>query len=302
MKRFPYVFVLAAILLFGCQTVPLISSGMPVNKKMTVNGTTLSYVEQGQGVPVVFVHGAFSDLRAWEPQREAVANRYRFVAYTQRSFGTDLWPESGAQYNEVVHAEDLAAFIRQLNAGPVYVVGRSYGANVAMRMALQHPELVRALFVQEPSIAATAVMDAESQAVLKKERSGIASAVEAAKKGNAAEATRLFSDWTNNQPGGFDALPSEMRAMHLDNARTMILHFTAPAPPKVTCSELGQLKMPLAISTGELTRPFFKILSETAQRCVSGSQLITIPGARHAATTQNPKAFNEALLIFLSSN
>ena len=302
MKRLSYLFGLAVILLFGCQTVPLISAGMPVNKKMTVNGTTLSYVEQGQGVPVVFVHGAFSDLRAWEAQREVVANRYRYVAYTQRSFGTDSWPESGAQYSETIHAEDLVAFIRQLKAGPVYVVGRSYGAIIAMRMALQHPELVRALFVQEPAIAITAVTDADSEAILKKERSGLASAVEAAKKGNAAEATKLFSDWTNNQPGGFDALAAETRAMHLDNARTVVLHFTAPVPPKVTCSDLGRLKMPLAISTGELTRPFFKILSETAHRCVPGSQLITIPGARHAATTQNPKAFNEALLTFLSNH
>ena len=169
MNRLSYLFGLAVILLFGCQTVPLISAGMPVNKKMTVNGTTLSYVEQGQGVPVVFVHGAFSDLRAWEPQREAVARSYRYVAYTQRSFGTDSWPESGAQYSETIHAEDLVAFIRQLKAGPVYVVGRSYGANIAMRMALQHPELVRALFVQEPAIAITAVTDADSQAILKKE-------------------------------------------------------------------------------------------------------------------------------------
>jgi pimeloyl-ACP methyl ester carboxylesterase len=253
-------------------------------------------------VTVVFVHGAFSDLRVWEPQRAAVAGHYRFVAYTQRSFGTDPWPDSGAQYSQTIHAKDLAAFIRQLNAGPVFVVGRSYGATVAMRTALQHPDLVRALLVQEPTIAATAITDTDTKQILKKERSGLASARTATKNGNATEATRLFADWTNNQPGGFDALPLETRTVHLDNARTVALHFAAPAPPKVTCSDLGQMKVPLAITTGELTRPFFKILAEAAHHCIPGSQLVKIPGARHAATSQNPAAFNEALLTFLSNH
>lgn len=60
-----------------------ISAGSPVDKKMAVDGATLSYVEQGERVPVVFVHGAFSDLRAWEPQREAIARHYRFTAYSK---------------------------------------------------------------------------------------------------------------------------------------------------------------------------------------------------------------------------
>lgn len=302
MIRLSFLFGLLAVLLAGCQSGPGASAETPVNKTMAVNGTSLAYVEQGKGVPVVLVHGAFSDLRAWEPQREAVASRYRFISYTQRFFGKDARPDTGLQYSQLVHAEDLAAFIRQLNAGPVYVVGRSYGATVAMQMALRHPELVRALFVHEPSIAGTAVTDPESQVILKRERAGLASAREAAKDGNAAEATRLFADWTNDQPGGFDALPPETRAMHLDNARTVAWHLEAPAPPMVTCSDLGQLKMPLGITTGEITRPFFKILAETAHRCVPGSRLIPIPGARHAATMQNPTAFNDALLTFLSSH
>lgn len=302
MKHLHVMFGLLAILLAGYQSGPATSAETQVNKKMTVNGTSLAYVEQGKGAPVVFVHGAFSDLRAWEPQREAVASRYRFISYTQRSFGKDVRPDTGVQYSRLAHAEDLAAFIRQLNAGPVYVVGRSYGATVAMQMALQHPELVRGLFVHEPTIAGKAVTDPGSQTILKKERAGLASVREAVKDGNATEATRLFADWTNDQPGGFDALPPEARAMHLDNAHTVALHFERPAPPKVTCSDLGQLKMPLGITTGELTRPFFKILAETAHRCVPGSRIIPIPGARHAATVQNPTAFNEALLTFLSTH
>jgi pimeloyl-ACP methyl ester carboxylesterase len=282
------------------------NASVPIAKQIMVNDVTLPYITQGQGTPVVFVHGAFSDLRVWEPQREAVAAHYQYIAYTQRYFGTKPWADKGEKYSQVTHAADLAAFIRQLNVGPVYLVGRSYGGTVAVRVALQHPELVRGVFVQEPTIAATAVADPDVRGILKKERGGLAPAREAAKAAKSDEATRLFADWTNGQPGGFDRLPPETRSVHLDNGRTIALHFAAAfaaaPPPKVSCADLGQMKRPLAITAGELTRPFFKILAETAHNCVPGSQLILIPGARHAATTQNPAAFNNALLTFLASH
>lgn len=302
MKNLFLMTSMMAVLFVSTQSFSQGNDSDPTAKQMMVNGVTLPYIEQGQGTPVVFVHGAFSDLRAWEPQREAVAAHYRFIAYTQRYFGTKPWADKGKKYSQVTHAADLAKFIRQLKVGPVYVVGRSYGGTVAVRMALQHPELVRAVFVQEPTIAAAAVEDTKDKRILKKERSALSSAREAAKNGNPPEATRLFADWTNGQPGGFDTLPLKTRSMHLDNGRTITLHFTASPPPKISCADLGQLKVPLALTYGELTRPFFKILVETAHNCVPGSQLIQISGARHAATSQNPNAYNAALMTFLSSH
>ena len=55
-------------------------------KEVEVNGARLRYIEQGSGEPIVFVHGARHDLRAWEPVREAVAKRYRFIAYNPEIF------------------------------------------------------------------------------------------------------------------------------------------------------------------------------------------------------------------------
>ncbi len=293
--------VLMAALFTSYQAVSQGDVSVPVAKQMMVNNVSLPYIEQGQGAPVVFVHGAFSDLRAWEPQREAVARDYRFIAYTQRYHGTAAWADKGEHYSHATAAADLESFIRQLGVGPVYLVGRSNGATIAIRMAYQNPELVRAVFVQEPTVLSL-VTDPASKQILKQERSGVAPAVKAAKAGQADDATRLFADWTNDQPGGFDALPPATRAMHLDNSRTVVLHFTAPPAPNISCTDLGRFKPPLAITTGEHTRPFFRTLAETTHRCVPGSQLIEIPDARHAATTQNPAAFNEAMMAFLASH
>jgi pimeloyl-ACP methyl ester carboxylesterase len=120
--------------------------------KLRVNGLDLSYIDDGVGTPVVFVHGAWMDLRYWEPQREAVAAHHRFVAYTLRYHGTPPWPDDGKNYSAATHAADLATFIHQLNAGPVHLVGLSMGGRLATMVALEHSDLLRSLTVLEPPL------------------------------------------------------------------------------------------------------------------------------------------------------
>jgi pimeloyl-ACP methyl ester carboxylesterase len=107
--------------------------------EVEVNSIRLQYIDEGSGEPIVFVHGAPHDLRAWEPVREEIAKRYRFIAYTQRYFGTELWPDEGKNYSIVTQADDLAKFIKSLNAGPVHLVGWSHGGLVSATAALSDP-------------------------------------------------------------------------------------------------------------------------------------------------------------------
>ena len=92
------------------------------------------------------------DLRYWEPQREGVAAHHRFAAYTLRYHGTAPWPDDGKNYSAATHAADLAAFIHQLNAGPVHLVGLSMGGRLITMVALEHPDLLRSLTVLEPPL------------------------------------------------------------------------------------------------------------------------------------------------------
>ena len=50
-----------------CLLLPSTAMSGPLAKEVEVNGVRLQYVEHGSGEPIVFVHGAFSDLRVWEP-------------------------------------------------------------------------------------------------------------------------------------------------------------------------------------------------------------------------------------------
>ena len=64
---------LAPLLL--CLILPSTAVSGPSAQVADVNGVRLPYLGQGSGEPIVFVHGAFSDLRVWEPIREEIAKR-----------------------------------------------------------------------------------------------------------------------------------------------------------------------------------------------------------------------------------
>jgi pimeloyl-ACP methyl ester carboxylesterase len=270
-------------------------------REAMVNGATIKYWEQGRGVPVVFVHGAISDHRYWDPQREAVARKYRFIALDRRYFGTAPWPDDGSRNSQANQVADLATFIKELKAGPVFLVGTSGGAVLSLLTALQHPQLVRGLFVNEPGLRTIVTDPAERKLVSEFDNdSRRAAAREAAKAGKFRDAARIFADFANGQPGTFDAAPSERQIMYVDNVRTLALGPSADLP--ITCEQLGRLRVPVTITVGQLTKSPSKLLAEVAQRCLPGSRLVTIPEARHGAPWQNPSAFNEALLSFLDAS
>jgi pimeloyl-ACP methyl ester carboxylesterase len=289
--------------------VIVISSGLTMQaraneslemRQLHVNGVDLSYLDQGTGAPVVFVHGAISDLRFWEPQRQAIAQQYRFIAYTYRYHGTAAWPDAGKDYSAATHAADLAAFIRQLNAGPVHLVALSYGGLLATLVASEHPELLRSVTLAEPGLGALLVDIPEGKAALDDRGKALAAVGGAVKAGDAVQATKLFFDWANNQgAGAFDKQPEFLRQMILDNARTVPLLIAAPAPPAVTCATLGGVKAPTLVVGGEQTLRYFALINEVVVRCIPGSRLVTIPQATHPMSIQNPAAFNEVLLQFL---
>jgi len=293
----PAALAALTLLATGCQPLRQTST-QPRTLTVAVNRASLTYLEQGRGPPVVFLHGAVADHRMWEPQRAAVAARYRFIAVTMRYFGTAPWPDSGAHFSQATHVADVAAFIRQLNTGPVYVVGHSYGSLTALALAIQHPQLVRALFLNEPG-AAAAVTDSLDREEALRDRRGITTVAATARGGDRTETARQWTDFVNGSRGSFDSLPAAFQAMIVDNARTVPLQLRPGTQLPLTCGQLAEIRAPVAITRGELTRPYYRITVGAVARCVPGARLIPIRGARHRAPSQNSRAFNEALLSFL---
>jgi pimeloyl-ACP methyl ester carboxylesterase len=271
-------------------------------RQIHVNGIDLLYVEEGTGIPVVFVHGAWMDLRYWEPQREAIAVQHRFVAYNLRYHGMDPWPDAGEHFSIATHTADLAAFIRRLDAGPVHLVGLSSGGRLVTLVALEQPDLVRSLTILEPPIDELLADSPEVQPVRDEWTQAFQPIRTAALAGDVVLAARLFFDLANNQgSGAFDNQPETFRQMVLDNARTIPLQLLALRDrPTISRTTLSGLKACTLVVGGEQSPRYLALINEVVVQCISDSRLVVIPRATHLMSYQNPRAFNEVLLDFLA--
>jgi pimeloyl-ACP methyl ester carboxylesterase len=271
-------------------------------RHLRANGTELAYVDQGKGPPVVFVHGAVSDLRFWEPQREAFAKRHRFIAYTYRYHGTAPWTDAGQQYTPQTHAADLAAFLKGLQVGPVHLVGLSYGGLVAAMVATIDPQLLRSLTLAEPALFGLLAEIPEGKPVIDAWTMGTGPILAALKTGDSLGATKQLSALVNGEPpDSFDKLPPELRQVLRDNARTLGPLFAAEQV-SVSCDALRGVKIPTLVVRGARTPEIFSRTNELVGRCIAGSRLVVVPDASHTMSYQNPTGFNRAVLEFVSKN
>ena len=255
-------------------------------KEVEINGVRLQYIEQGSGEPIVFVHGAPHDLRAWEPVREAIAKRYRFIAYTQRYFGTKPWPDEGKNYSIATHADDLAKFITSLNAGPVHLVGWSHGGVVAATAAISDPSLVRSLILYEAGVLSVLPAESPEGKIAREDRARMFGPVVAAasETGDFIKAAKLLQEVVFQlRPGEFNSLPEDLQTVLLDNARVVPLMFAAPPPSVITCDILKDFTRPTLVMRGEKSRAFFTLISEAITKCVPGARQVILQNVNHDA-------------------
>ncbi len=120
------------------------------DERVAVNGAALRVraLGEGDGLPVVFVHGYGSRLEAWRLVQPALAEARRTVSFDQRGFGLSERTRSG--YGTTEHAADLIALLDALHLKRVVLVGHSYGAGVVLRAALEHPERVAGVVLVSP--------------------------------------------------------------------------------------------------------------------------------------------------------
>jgi pimeloyl-ACP methyl ester carboxylesterase len=293
----------AFALLLLCLVVPTTTTRAAQSaKEVEINGFRAQYVEQGSGEPMVFVHGAPGDLRSWEPVRDEVAKKYWFIAYTQRYFGTKPWPDDGKNFSVLVLSDDLATFIKSLNAGPVHLVGWSYGGLIAVQAAVKNPSLVRSLILYEPNIISVLPADsAEGKAARDERAKMFAPVIAAMKAGDAVQAAKSSCEvWLQLGPGGFDREPQAVQTRVLENARVMPLIFNAPPPPAINCDMLKNFSQPTLVMRGEKTQLSNVLISEAISRCVPGAQLVVLQNVNHDGPIRDPAAFTNAVFEFLS--
>src|SRR5215210_2096272 len=114
--------------------------GAGVGEYVELPGVKTWYEVEGQGDPVLLMHGGFCTNETWRPQRADFAANHRVFLPERRAHGHTPDVEGPLSYRDM--AEDTIDFLTSIVGGPAHLVGWSDGGIVALLVAIERPELV----------------------------------------------------------------------------------------------------------------------------------------------------------------
>jgi len=278
----------------------------------TVNGMPLAFREQGEGEPVVFVHGGISDLRTWEHQLPSIGASYRAIAYSRRYArpNRDMLPGENDQM--LPHVDDLVAFLRAIDAAPAHLVGNSWGAFISLLTAIGHPEVVRSLVLEEPPVLPLFVSVPPRPAellplLLRRPRMALAivkfgmtmrTAQESLRQGDDETALRAFASWVLGRES-YRRLPQARMQQMRENMSAL----TAEPPfPALADEEVRGVSVPTLLVTGERSPALLLGLTDRLEELLPNVERVAIADASHLMHEENASATNEAIVGFLGQH
>ncbi len=118
----------------------------PNGQFLNVNGVRLHYVERGSGQPLVLLHGNGSMIQDFESSGliDLAAKTYRVIVFDRPGFGHSDRPRN-VVWTPAAQAELIHSALGRLGVPQAIVLGHSWGASVAVALALKYPKLVKGL-------------------------------------------------------------------------------------------------------------------------------------------------------------
>lgn len=263
-----------------------------------MDGAQLHYIEHGAGAPLIFIHGSLSDYRTWQDQMAPFGNSYHVVAYSRRYHYPNATTCPTGQSPVIQQRDDLAQMINILGLAPACLVGSSFGGIVASLVALEHPELVRALILGGPPflslLSPTGQQDIENRV--------LAPSRQALDRGEVEKGIRTFLDGMITD-GFYQGMQPASRQRILDNAPSFSLEQMTPFNqrfPSLTSADLSKLHSPTLLITGQHDPPYLALITERLLAAIPNIERVAIPGLSHGGLhNQNTRAYNQAVLTYL---
>lgn len=262
-----------------------------------VNGVSLYYEEVGDGPPLLLIHAFPVGRGMWAPQIPSFARRFRVIVYDCRGFGRSEAPTAAAAYSQGQSVEDARGLLAHLGALPAAVCGLSMGGNIALNLALAHPEAVRALVLCDTGAGS------EDPGAF---RARCVEYAEASQRGMDGFFEKLmlwpvFRDFVTG-PRERQLLREMVLAQSPHGVGLTALHTLAPRPPVYALRERLEA----------LRRPTLVVYGERDEACVESSgflattipeaRLWMVPGASHFVNLDESERFNETVLRFLGEH
>jgi 3-oxoadipate enol-lactonase len=264
-------------------------------KTIALSHGDLAYIDRGQGVPVLLLHGFPLDHTMWNAQIEALAEHARVIAPDLRGFGQSplgaVDPEHGISMEQ--YADELIELLNELNiTEPIVLVGFSMGGYVAWQFMRKYGDRVRALIQCDTR----AIADSEEA------RAGRIKMAD-----NVAEwGSRRVAEMMG--PKLFSARALETKPQLMGEVRN-VAERTPPAAiaaaqrgmavrPDMT-GFLPSIRVPTLVLVGALDAISSSAEMRAFADAIPNADFVEIPNSGHMTTMENPTAVNDALIAFL---
>jgi pimeloyl-ACP methyl ester carboxylesterase len=247
----------------------------------------IAYERVGQGPPLVLVHGAGDDGRAWQPQLAALADEFTVVAWDEPGAGRSSDPP--ADFSLADYASCLTALIESLALGPAHIAGISWGGTVVQELYRHRPGLAATLILADAYAGwKGSLPDVEVRARV----AGVRQMLAAPAEEFDPTMPGLFA---GDPPAEFVPLLEEMAAAVRPERLKAQLHLMADADQR---DLLPRIAVPTLLVWGELDARSPLSVAHQFEQAIPETELVVIPGAGHISNLERPVEFNEAVREF----
>jgi pimeloyl-ACP methyl ester carboxylesterase len=262
-----------------------------------VNGYDMTYIELGEGPPLVCVHGSMGDFRVWSPVLGPLSQRHRLIVVSLRHFFPEHWDGIGSDYTIAQHVADVIGFIEALDVGAVDLMGHSRGGHIAFRVAQQRPELLRRLVLAEPGGDLDVSLHPDGAgAPVPSFGKRYNDAAERIAAGDIDGGLAIFADLVGDS---WPLVPATVRQTWRDNARTLLGQINEQRQP-FSLADAEAIRTPTLLIGGADTKGRLPTVLRALAAHIPDARAELIPGATHFMFEQDPVRFCALVLKFLA--
>ena len=263
--------------------------------KARINDIEMVFDEEGNGMPVLLIHGFPLNRSMWKPQVAALAAAdYRVITPDMRGFGETPAGEAATTGDMDTLADDLVALLDHLHIEQAVIGGMSMGGYVLLNLLARHRDRIKAACF----LVTRANSDDEGG---RAKRNHLIAEVEAGRPTAVADAfiQVLFAEETSERNP--ELVAEVYRWLAATDPAGLLLGLRSIRDRVDSTSLLSELILPALVIGAMQDRTLPMENSRELAAAIPGASLDLIDQAGHMANLERPDEFNQSLLNFLGS-
>jgi pimeloyl-ACP methyl ester carboxylesterase len=245
------------------------------------------------GPDVLLMHAGVTDRRSWRPVMERLSSQVQCISFDARGFGETAYePEPG--WSPV---DDAVCVLAAVGSHRAVVVGSSSGGQVAIDLALAHPDRIAGLVLIAPAVRGAPYPDPTEREISLEGGAERAQAEGDMDRANALEA-QLWLDGPTSAEG---RVGGHTRELFLDmNGRA--LRSVDPGPTAVrdpAWPKLGEIGVPTLVLVGDLDVSDLQAIGRLLAAALPDATFTELPGVAHLPQMEAPEVLAREIGDFL---